>query len=351
MGKTSFQAKSVFVANAYGDPMGANAINGTIFANPSADGCDLILKYKDVKGQQKRSDIIPVENILWVKAQSAEAEREFVKTWTVTLDSNVNSGNIIVGENYLLNFSIAGYYDPSDVNEYIKTVAIHGFAGMTAATFYKKLAISIAKNFSREPDKPIKVFIGSDEITPETKEADISTATSVVIKEAEPYWKRGSFTFARYKIKVGSGTVNVSGDEVQWASIAQAESQTEFFGNGKKTAELEDYSMSMSSDFFIKGKTWALSPEVMVDPEKEYNYLQIHYCHIGSGESPQKSEKDIVVVAQNAIEDDETSIDGKSIINSIVNVINTATGKSYGTLSTSSDGGDTTGGDTDTTNH
>ena len=221
---------------------------------------------------------------------------------------------------------------------------------MSAASFYKKLAISIAKNFSREPDKPIKVFIGSDEITPETKEADISTATSVIIQEAEPYWKRGSFTFARYKIKVGSGTVNVSGDEVQWASIAQAESQTEYFGNGKKTAELEDYAMSMSSDFFIKGKTWALSPEVMVDPEKEYNYLQIHYCHIGSGESPQKSEKDIVVVAQNAIEDDETSIDGKSIINSIVSAINSATGKSYGTLSTSSSDDDDDDDDDDDTN-
>lgn len=337
MGKSANQAKSLFVATAYGDPMGVSAINGTIQAKASADGCDLILKYKDVKGQQKRSDIIPLENIHWVTIKSAEDEQEFIKTWTITLNSSVNSGNIISGENYLLNINIAGYYDLSDANEYIKTIAIHGFAGMTSESFYKKLAIAIAKNFSREPDSPIKVFIGTDEITPITKESDIATATSVIIKEAEPYWKRGSFDFTRYRIKVGSGTVNVSGDELQWASIVEAESQTEYFGNGKKTAELEDYCMSMASDFYHRGFTDGLSPEVMVDPTQEYNYLQIHYSFIHSGESSQKSEKDIVVVAQNAIEDDETSIDGKAIINSIVGALNTATGKTYPTFPSESD--------------
>lgn len=321
MGKTFNQAKTMFVASAYGNPSGVSATIGTIQAKTSGDGCDLILKYKGKGGNLKSSDVIAVKDILWVTSKSATAEREYIKKWTITLDSNVNSGNIIVGENYLLKVSVAGYFDPSDQNEYFKSAAVHGFDGMTVSDLYKKMAISLAKNFSREIDKPIKVFIGDTEIKPETKEDDISgSATSIIIKEAEPYWKNNSFDFSRYRIYVASGTVTVSGDEIPWATITEEDDDT-YIGNGKKTIELENACFALASDFYKYGVHTPLSPDNMVDPTKEYNYLQIHYCFVEGGTNPQRSEKDIVVVSETA-----------SVLNSIIEEINSATGKSFATI-------------------
>lgn len=325
MGKTFNQAKQMFVATAYGNPAGSGAAIGTIQAKTSGDGCDLILKYLGNGGNLKSSDVIPTDKILWVTKKSAEDERMYLKKWTITLDSTVNSGAVISGENYILKVSTTNYFDLSDVNEYIKSAAVHGFAGMSASDFYKKLAVSIAKNFSREIDKPIKVFIGSTEIKPETKESAIAgTASSVIIKEAEPYWKNNSFDFSRYKIDVTSNTVTVGNDEKPWATIVEAD-DTEYIGNGKKTIELENVCFSLASDFYKYGVKTPLSPENMVDPTKEYNYLQIHYCFIEGGTNPQKSEKDIVVVAPAPVEEGDT--DGKTILNSIISALNTATGK------------------------
>lgn len=335
MGKSLNQAKQFFCATGYGKLSAGKLVDsaskntpGTIFAKASEDNEDIVLKYINAKGEQTRSDIINTRNVLWVKAAKKEDEREYINTWTIKLDTEVNGGAVISGENYILNIETAGYYDNSDVNTYVKHGVVHGVSGMTASTFYKKLAVSIAKNFSREIDVPIKVFVGTTEITSETKESAISgTASSVTIKEAEPYWRDNSFDFRRYRITIASNKVTDDGSERLWAKITSAKSTTEYFGNGKKTAELEQFCMSLASDYYMHGITTPLSPDILVDSSKEYNYLTIHHCHIGSNEGAQRSEKDIVVVAENA-----------TVIDSIIDVINSATGKSFAKIGTAATG-------------
>lgn len=336
MGKSLNQAKQFFCATSYGKLASGKVLDasnnetpGTIFAKASADGEDLVLRFIDAKGEQTRSDIINVKNILWVKAKKKEDDRDYINTWTITLDSNVNSGAPISGENYILNIETSGYYDNSDVNKYVKHGVVRGISGMTASNFYKKLAISIAKNFSREVDVPIKVFLGVTEVTAETKESALtSTYSSVTIKEAEPYWRDNSFEYRRFRISIATNKVNDNGQEVLWATITKAVSTTEYFGNGKKTAELEQFCKSMASDYYIHGITTPLSPEMLVNPSSEYNYLTIHHCHVGSNEGAQRSEKDIVVVSTTT-----TAIDN------IIDVINSATGKSYAKLVVQQQGG------------
>ena len=322
MGKSVNQAKQLFVAKSYAEITDSAKAVGQIYAKQSADKEDLILKYVNVKGEQVGSGIIPVANILHVKAASAESQREYLKEWEVTVSDKVNSGNLKADVNYTLSINIGNYLDNSDVNKYNKVVGVHAYDDMTKSDFYKQLAMDVAKNFSKEIDKPLKVFIGTTEIEPNTTEEDLEdlTATSIIIKEAEPYWYRNSFDLKRYDIHVESGDVDISGKR-PWATIEETVSTTNYIGDGKKTAELEDFCMTLSSDWAHKGFTTPLSPETMVDPTQEYNYLNIHWCYVGNNESPQKSEKDIVVVSTE-----------KSVINSIISAINTATGKSYDTL-------------------
>lgn len=319
MGKSVNQAKQLFVATAYSntakDP-------GSIYAKVSANGEDMILKYINAKGENVGSGIIPVDNIMYVTSASAESQREMLKQWEVTLNPGVNKGKPKPGENYVLSVSVANYFDNSDVNKYGKTTAAHAYDGTLASDIYKQLAIGTANNFAKELDKPIKVFIGDTEIVPGTKIEDLEdvTATSVIIKENESYWYRNAFDYKRYSIIVKCGDVDVSG-KLPWAKIEETET-SEYIGNGKKTAELEDFCLTLSSDFQQRVCTTPLSPLTMVDPTKEYNYMQIHYCHIGSNETPQRSEKDIVIVSEDA-----------GVLNSIIGEINTATGKSYPTIS------------------
>ena len=317
--------KQLFVATSYGE-ITASSQPGRIFAKVSGDGEDVVLKYVDVKGEQTRSDIINARNVMWVKSASAESQRDYINTWTVTLNSAINSGAVISGQDYILRVRTSNYYDKSDINEHTKYGVVHGFAGMTTAQFYAKMAVSLAKNFSKELDKPVKIFVGNTEITPDTDESDITGATSIIIKEAEPYWKRNSFKYSRYHISIEATTVKSGNDELVWANITKATSTTDYFGNGKKTADEEDFSLSLNGDY-PAGITYQFSSETMVNPASEYNYLTIHHCHIGSNESPQKSEKDIVIVSTE-----------KSVINSIITAINNATGKSFATLTTSSSG-------------
>lgn len=53
----------------------------------------------------------------------------------------------------------------------------------------------------------------------------------------------------------------------------------------------------------------------LVEPEEEYNVLDIHYNFVDTGASSYKSEKDITIVAKDA-----------AVINSIVTAINSAAG-------------------------
>lgn len=320
MGLSLNQAKQLFVAYNYETKLTDDSKAGTITAKSSGE--DIILKFVNAKGQPIRSDIMPICNIMYANVCKAEDQREYMKSWELKLKTDINKGKVVSGEDYIVNVKVDNYYDNSDNNSYIGFGAVHGFEGMSTSDFYVKMAISLATNFSRLPDVPITVWIGSTQITPSTKEDDWKdkTATSIIIKECQAYWARNSFQYSRYRIGVSDVAITVEKADVSWANITETTSKTEFVGNGMKTCDLEDFVLSLHGDYHL-GYTYPLSSMPMANPDKEYNYLTIHYFYAGGNENPQRSEKDIVVVS-----------DDVSVINSIVGVINSATGKSFPTI-------------------
>ena len=100
------QNHHLYVATGVGTVTEASDL-GTIEARVCGDNLmdrDLYFMYKGRDGIT-RSDLIPINQITYVKYVPASAQTTPLKKVEVTLDSNINSGDAIVGQDYILNIS------------------------------------------------------------------------------------------------------------------------------------------------------------------------------------------------------------------------------------------------------
>lgn len=281
----------------------------------------MYFEYKGAGGLT-RSDLISIENVLYAKATPASALSRKLKKVTVTLDQTVNGGNPIAGQDYLLRIVFRQYLGMSDEDQYQKYGMVHAYAGMTPSDFYKTLAISLAKNFSRELVPLVKFKIGATEVTPTTKITDIEDdAESLVIEEVEQPWARGTQEQVPVYFEVYPTTVTFNSDERIWGETNKEDSDTTI-KDGHIIADLEYFCMGERGDQYRNiGWPNSIPTEYLVDPTKEYHVLDLHYAYVGSNECVQKSEKDITIVSTD-----------KDIINNLVDAINTATGMEIASL-------------------
>ena len=284
---------------------------------------------------RSRSDLIT--NILSVTATDYKDARHIYKQFKVTLNPNVNSGNPISGQDYILRIAFRQYIGISEEDYYPKYGVVHAYAGMTASDFYKKLAISINKNFSREAVRSICVRLLKDDTNYELvkfdyKESDLKgNYVGILIHEINDRsyipWRRGVFpeTFPNFTVQqVG---ITVSGEESDWAVIEDVTKDNplaESAGNGRAIADLEYFCLGERGDIYRNiGFPHNLENHYLVDPSKEYYVVNIHYAYVGSNENPQKSEKDITVVAEAS---------DKTHINKVITDLNAAAGTNVATF-------------------
>lgn len=308
--------------------------------------------YFEYKGADNlmRSDLIDIKNILYAKVTDADAMAHELKSVTVTLDTNVNGGAPVAGQDYILRIAFSQYVGMSDEDQYFKYGMVHAYAGMNADEFYKVLAQSIAKNFSREAAPLIKIEVHSEatkskggfdakgymEVTPSTKDtgatnstnpyydgtsAVISDIDSIRITEVEQPWKLGIMAQTPVYFTVQPTTVLVNGDDRIWGTVTEGTNGT--VGNGKAIADLEYFCMGERGDIYRGvGFPHNIVTTYLVDPTKTYYTFDIHYAYVGNNESVQKSEKDITIVCSD-----------KAEFNDIVAAFNTATGLTIATIS------------------
>ena len=170
------QVRQLYVATAVKSPhVLASDAAGSIAVKNDTVKSHLYFEYKGADNLM-RSDLIDIKNILYAKATDATAMAHDLKSVTVALDSNVNGGAPVAGQDYILRIAFKQYVGMSDEDQYFKYGMVHAYAGMDASEFYKVLAVSLAKNFSREVVPLIKIEIktasASTEVTPTTKVAD-----------------------------------------------------------------------------------------------------------------------------------------------------------------------------------
>lgn len=284
---------------------------------------------------RSRSDLIT--NVLSVTTTDYKDARHIYKQFSVELDPNVNGGEPISGQDYILRIAFRQYIGISEEDYYPKYGVVHAYAGMTASDFYKKLAISINKNFSREVVRSIVVYLKKDNgdyelVQFDYKESDLKgNYVGILIHEINDHryipWRRGVFpeTFPNFTVQqVG---ITVSGEESDWAVIKDVTTQNPldgYVGNGRAIADLEYFCLGERGDIYRNiGFPHNLENHYLVDPSKEYYVVNIHYAYIGSNENPQKSEKDITIVAES---------NDKTHINKVITDLNAAAGTSVATF-------------------
>ena len=343
------QVRQLYVAKALKTtPVLASDAAGSIAVKNDTAKNHLYFEYKGADNLM-RSDLIDIKNILYAKATDADDMAHKLKAVTVTLDSEVNAGAPVAGQDYILRIVFKQYVGMSDEDQYFKYGMVHAYAGMDADEFYKVLALSIAKNFSREVVPLIKVEVhsagttskgGFDSagymvVTPTTKDNGKSDTTnpyyaadtlvtdidSIRITEVEQPWRLGVMAQTPVYFTVQPVAVMGNGDERIWATVTEGANGT--IGNGKEIADLEYFCMGERGDMYRGiGFPNNIVTTYLVDPTKTYYTFDIHYAYVGNNESVQKSEKDITIVCSD-----------KTEFNKIVTAFNTATGLTIATIS------------------
>lgn len=296
---------------------------GTIALKTDNAKSHMYFEYRGVGGLV-RSDLIDVDKVLYAKATPASALARKLKKATVTLDATVNGGNPIAGQDYILRIVFRQYLGMSDEDQYQKYGMVHAYAGMTASDFYKTLAISLAKNFSRELVPLVKFKIGATEVTPNTKLADIAgDVDSLVIEEVEQPWTLGIQEQVPVYFEVYPTTVTFNSDERIWGEVEMGDTgAANAIKDGKIIADLEYFCLGERADQYRNiGWPNAIPSKTLVDPTKEYHVLDIHYAYVGSNECVQKSEKDITIVSAT-----------KADINTLIDALKAATGMEIASL-------------------
>lgn len=319
------QVRQLYVATAFKTPhvLASDAAGSIAVKNDTAKS-HLYFEYKGADNLM-RSDLIDTKNILYAKATDATAMAHDLKSVTIALDSNVNGGAPVAGQDYILRIAFKQYVGMSDEDQYFKYGMVHAYAGMDASEFYKVLAVSLAKNFSREVVPLIKIEIktasATTEVTPATKVADLTdTYTGVVVTEVEQPWRLGVMAQTPVYFTVQSVPVTVNGDERYWATLTESTSGS--ISNGKTIADLEYFCMGERGDMYRQvGWPHNIPTTYLVDPAKAYCVFDIHYAYVGSNESVQKSEKTITIVCAD-----------KAELNKVIAAFNTATGLNIATL-------------------
>lgn len=322
------QVRHLYVANAVKDAVTATDAVGTIAAIKQAD-TDATNLYFSYKGADTvlRSDVIDLKNLLSIKATKAEHMAHELKAVTVTLDNSVNSGAPVGGQDYILRIAFRQYIGMSDEDLYFKYGNVHAYTGMGASDFYKEMAVSLAKNFTRElaPLVNITLVNSTDGKVPVLKDGKIqkfedATFKSILIEEVEQEWTLGIKEQVPVYFTIQSVPVIVDGDERTWATVANADSP-KTIGNGKKIADLEYFCMGERGDIYRNiGWPKSIPTKYLVDPTKVYNVIDIHYAYVGSGEGVQKSEKTLTIVVP--------ASDGDTLTTNLITKINQITGLS-----------------------
>ena len=353
------QVRQLYVAKALKDShvLASDAAGSIAVKNDTAKN-HMYFEYKGADNLM-RSDLIDIKNILYAKATDADDMAHKLKAVTVTLDSEVNAGAPVAGQDYILRIVFKQYVGMSDEDQYFKYGMVHAYAGMDADEFYKVLALSIAKNFSREVVPLIKIEVHSKAtkskggfdsngymvVTPTTKDNGKSDTTnpyyatdtlvtdidSIRITEVEQPWRLGVMAQTPVYFTVQPVAVMVNGDERIWATVTESTNGT--IANGKKIADLEYFCMGERGDIYRGvGFPNNIPTTYLVDPTVKYNVIDIHYAYVGSNESVQKSEKTITLVVPKI---GATNSVSNVLANNIITAINTATGLNIAKLDTS----------------
>lgn len=327
------QVRQLYVAKALKAATVAPTTAGDIAPKADTAKTTLYFQYMSPAGLVS-SDKIDIKNIMSAKATSSDALAHKLIRYSVTLDGDV-SATPVAGQNYILRLAFRQYIGLSEEDQYFKYGEVIARSGMTASDFYKKMAISLAKNLENKTESTplVNIYLTSATastdvpVTSATKESDLTATdySQIIIEETEQPWVLGMMPQAFIPFTPQFLTILVDGEERLWG-VATEVTPTKTVPDGHLMADLEYFCMGARGDIYRgMGYPNIIKTTYLVDPDAIYDTLDIHYFYTGSNESVQKSEKTITLIAVN---------DGShTAMNALIDAINTVSGLTIATLS------------------
>ena len=265
-----------------------------------------------------RSDLIAVDKIMSAKATGSDELAHKLTRVLLTLNADV-SANPVAGQEYITRIAFRQYIGLSEEDQNFKYGFVKATSSMkNASDFYKKMAISIADNVSRDTTPLVTVYLKTSDseelVVPKTKEADLSgTYTGIILEEAVQDWELGTMPQEFIPFTVQPTTIIVDGEECVWGKV-ESQAATHKVENGHNIADLEYFCMGARGDHYrMMGYPNVIKTKYLVDPTAKYDTLNIHYAFTDSNEGIQKSEKDITIACVN----DGSHTDMKALITAI----------------------------------
>jgi len=335
----SFQVRHMYVANGTVDStnkhLAASAAKGDVLVKSTPDG-EVYIEYKGATGVL-RSDLIKVDNILTSSVAVASKMARPIKKKGVFLNSTVNSGNPVTGQDYGVSIEFRNFCAPGDDSTYYKHAAVHAFAGMTADRFAVTLATQLKMSFSRDAAHLVDIYLASydgTDVTVGAKIEDLTTsdfdklyelyggnsANGVLLVEKVQYYEQGLYEDQPVNFDVWGDKIIYQGDEVTWATTidttitrtASGWSETLVYnedveagtatapanavGNGRQVADMEWGATATRGDSIKDvGYPDRIKTFYLVDPNARYDLIDIHYYSTSSLDSVQRSEKTFTI--------------------------------------------------------
>lgn len=293
---------------------------------PEADKAKstMYFQYFSPAGVIESSDKIDIKNITYAKSTSSKALVKKLDRYQVVLDSTINSGAPVAGQDYLLRLAFRQYVGLSPEDQYWKFGMVHAVSGMTASDFYKAMALSLARNIAREATPLVTIYlVASDSayttVTIDTDPATlIGTYTGIQIEQVAQDWILGVMPQGYIPFAVQPTNITFEGDERIWGTVTTV-TPINFVQNGHDIADLEYFTMGARGDFY-RNMGWpnVIHTTYLVDPTQKYDTLDISYYWAGGAEDVQKSPRTITLV---------TVDDGNhTVMKDLIAAINTASG-------------------------
>lgn len=318
------QSRHLYVISGYNASVTDASAVGTIGAIKSIDdirGKEVMFNYKGAESVLA-SDFIQIQNIGYAKAVPASDMVTVMKKIEVTLDSTVNGGVPVSGQDYVLSINFKNFFSSGDASQYFKDAAVHATSSMSASDFYKAMLKSLNAAFSREPG-------ANKESNPYLKFSvdNTTTATKLIIEEKPQEWALGTKKARRVMFDVFCSTIYTGGDDVVWGTVTDATPAksaavvgTNAVGNGQQIADLEWFCMGERGDQY-RGKGWpnVIPTKYLVDPTQQYHVLELHYAFTDTGVNSYRTEKEITIVAP-------ATTTGKAALNDFIDALESATG-------------------------
>lgn len=316
-------------------------------------GACLYFVYKGKGDSILTTDKIAIKNLNYAKAIDAWDMVTPMTIKVITLDQNVNGGNPIAGEDYVLRINFRQFFGPGDEHTYVKDAVVRASTNMTPEAFYKAMADALNRSFSREAGatkttNPYLKFVGSTSCLtiwelPQGWTQGVQSMervlfdvfpTTVLDGRNDVIWgKVDDRTYEKYRDDGEGGTepmIYVAPDsttdpvteEKQGIRVGYSDTSTGT-GNGRAIADLEWFCMGERGDQYrMMGYPNYIPTQYMVDPNEQYHVLELHFALTDWGVDSYRSEKDITIVSTS-----------KSELNKVIDAINELAGTEIAELS------------------